>query len=82
VKQDAAEAVRWYRKAAEQGHAGGQCNLGFMPRPCASTGWPPSKADGETTGERLMRKHGVTSFELFASLFADDCTLFFESRAW
>jgi len=30
VKQDHAEAVRWYRKIAEQGHAGGQCNLGFM----------------------------------------------------
>ena len=30
VKQDYAEAVRWYRKAAEQGHAGGQCNLGVM----------------------------------------------------
>jgi len=28
-----------------------------------------------------MRKRGVASFELFASLFADDCELFFESRA-
>ena len=24
------EAVKWYRKAAEQGHAGAQCNLGTM----------------------------------------------------
>jgi len=30
VKQDHAEAVRWNRKAAEQGHAGAQCNLGVM----------------------------------------------------
>jgi len=30
VKQDAAEAVRWFRKAAEQGYAGGQCSLGFI----------------------------------------------------
>jgi len=49
--------------------------------------WPVAKptfqtrADGVTTGERPMRKRGVTSFELFASLFADDCALFFESRA-
>ena len=27
VKQDAAEAVRWYRKAADQGHASPQYNL-------------------------------------------------------
>jgi len=30
VKQDHAEAVRWYRKAAEQGQADAQCNLGDM----------------------------------------------------
>ena len=30
VPQDEAEAVRWYRLAAEQGHAGGQYNLGVM----------------------------------------------------
>ena len=29
VKQDRSEAVRWYRKAAEQGHADAQCNLGI-----------------------------------------------------
>ena len=28
VKQDHAEAVRWYRKAAEQGDADAQCMLG------------------------------------------------------
>ena len=30
VPQDYAEAVRWYRKAAEQGHAYAQSNLGVM----------------------------------------------------
>jgi TPR repeat protein len=30
VTPDQAEAVRWYRKAAEQGDADGQFNLGFM----------------------------------------------------
>ena len=30
VRQDYAEAVRWYRKAAEQGQAESQYNLGLM----------------------------------------------------
>ncbi len=30
VPQDDAEAVRWYRRAAEQGYARAQFNLGFM----------------------------------------------------
>lgn len=30
VPRDYAEAAKWYRKAAEQGHAGAQYNLGFM----------------------------------------------------
>ena len=30
VPQDYAEAVKWYRKAGEQGYAGAQYNLGFM----------------------------------------------------
>ena len=28
VPQDNAEAVKWYRKAADQGHVDAQCNLG------------------------------------------------------
>ncbi len=32
VPHDDAEAVRWYRRAAEQGHAGVQFNLGLMYR--------------------------------------------------
>ena len=47
VPQDAAEAVRWFRLAAEQGHAEAQNNLGLMdpietiPEPLvfAFTGW-------------------------------------------
>ena len=30
VPEDDAEAVRWHRLAADQGHAGGQNNLGLM----------------------------------------------------
>jgi TPR repeat protein len=30
VPQDYTEAARWYRKAAEQGDASAQCNLGYM----------------------------------------------------
>ena len=30
VPQDDAEAVKWYRKAAEQGYAEAQTNLGWM----------------------------------------------------
>ena len=30
VDQDAAEAAKWYRQAADQGHAQAQANLGFM----------------------------------------------------
>ena len=30
VPQDHAEAVRWYRRAAEQGYAGAQFNLGTI----------------------------------------------------
>ena len=30
VAQDNAEALKWYRKAAEQGHASAQYNLGYM----------------------------------------------------
>ena len=30
VREDDEEAVRWYRRAAEQGHAPAQTNLGWM----------------------------------------------------
>ncbi|MCP4827986.1 MAG: sel1 repeat family protein, partial [Proteobacteria bacterium] len=30
VSEDYAEAVKWYRLAADQGYADAQCNLGVM----------------------------------------------------
>ena len=39
-----------------------------------------TRADGVTSRERFNRKHGVTSFELFAPLFAGDCAIFYETR--
>jgi hypothetical protein len=49
--------------------------------------WPVPKpqfrtrADGVTSGERSARKRGATSFDLWASLYADDCAILFETRA-
>ena len=39
-----------------------------------------TRADGATPGERFNRKCGVAPFELYASLFAGDCAIFFETR--
>ena len=47
-----------------------------VPRPQLQT-----RADGGTSGERSARKRGATSFELWASLYADDCAVLFETRA-
>jgi len=35
---------------------------------------------GKTTGERTSRVRDAYSFELWTSLFADDCVLLFQSR--
>ena len=48
--------------------------------------WPAAKPqfctmeDGKTTGALWNRKKGVTTFDLWASLFADDCAMLFETR--
>lgn len=48
--------------------------------------WPVDKPQfctkelGEVTGSRHDQKRDITSFELFSSLFADDCALIFNSR--
>ena len=53
--KNAAEAYKWMRAAAEQGHALAQHGLGFMhlqgecagkmkPRPPSGFAWPPNKA--------------------------------------
>jgi hypothetical protein len=39
-----------------------------------------TKENGQTTGMRSTAKAGVTTFQLWASLFADDCALLFNSR--
>jgi len=49
--------------------------------------WPVPKPEycmrtnGVTMGERSERKRGASTFEFWLSLFADDCALFFNSRA-
>ncbi len=40
-----------------------------------------TNSKGVTMGERSFRKRDASSFELWASLFADDCAIFFNSRA-
>jgi hypothetical protein len=48
--------------------------------------WPADKPvfhtreDGEITGASAHRKRGITLFELWAALFADDCALLFTTR--
>ena len=45
VPQDYAEALKWYRLAADQGHASAQCNLGVM------------YANGEGVPQDYVRAH-------------------------
>ena len=42
VDKDMGEAVKWYRKAAEQGHSAAQCNLGM----CCDNGEEGVAKDG------------------------------------
>jgi hypothetical protein len=39
-----------------------------------------TRESGVTMGENSTRRRDATSFELWASLFADDCALLFNSR--
>jgi hypothetical protein len=49
--------------------------------------WPVAKpvfctrTNGITMGERSFRKRHASSFDLRASLFEDDCAIFFNNRA-
>ncbi len=49
--------------------------------------WPVAKpvfrtrSKGVTMGERSFRKRDASSFDLWTSLFADDCAIFFNSGA-
>ncbi len=40
-----------------------------------------TRSKGVTMGERSFRKRDASSFDLWTSLFADDCAIFFNSRA-
>jgi hypothetical protein len=40
-----------------------------------------TRSKGVTMGERSFRKRYASSFDLWTSLFADDCAIFFNSRA-
>ena len=57
--------------------------LFIMQAALETMSWPVAKPqfcttkDGKTTGSRWNRKRDVTMFELWASLFADDCALLF-----
>ena len=50
-----------------------------MEWPVAKPTFRTSTANHHLHGERSDRKRDATSFEFFASLFADDCTVLFES---
>ena len=41
----------------------------------------PHPLKNVTMGERSFRKHDASSFDLWTSLFGDDCAIFFNSRA-
>lgn len=61
--------------------------LFIMQAAMETMAWPVAKpefrtrADGVTSGESTYRKRGASTFEHWTSLFADDCAIFFESRA-
>ena len=57
-----------------------QAALEIMNWPVAKPGFRTCE-NGVTMGERTGRKRGATTFEHWCSLFADDCALFFDSRA-
>ncbi len=41
-----------------------------------------TRSKGVTMGEHSFRKRDASSFDLWTSLFADDCAIFFNSRAY
>ena len=51
-----------------------------MEWPVAKPTFRTSTANHHLHGERSDRKRDATSFEFFASLFADDCAVLFESH--
>jgi hypothetical protein len=71
-----------------QGSCEGPSLFLFIMQACMETAeWPVPKPQfctvetGPITGARSSRKRNVTTFDLWSSLFADDCALLFESRS-
>lgn len=63
VSQDSVEAVKWYRRAAEQGHTGAQFDLGDMYE--FGIGVPRDRAEGEKWLRRAAEKgHATAQYEL------------------
>ena len=69
VKQDYSEAVKWYRKAAEQGNAKAQCLLGLMYTLGQGVSRDKSEAvnwfrkaarQGDTNAQEALRQLGET----------------------
>ena len=68
VPEDDAEAVKWYRKAAEQGDADAQSNLGGM----YANGWGVPEDDGEAVKwYRKAAEQGHASGQYNLGLIAD-----------
>ncbi len=40
-----------------------------------------TRTDGFTMGEKPERKRGAATFEFWLALFADDCSLFFNTQS-
>ena len=60
VPQDEAEAVRWYRRAADQGHAAAQYNLGGLYLYAEGRGVPQDEAEA-TRWFRLAADQGLAA---------------------
>ena len=58
VPEDDEEAVKWYREAAEQGHADAQCNLGDMY--CYGLGVPEDCEEAAKWYQKAARQ-GITA---------------------
>ena len=63
VPQDYAAALTWYRRAADQGHAGAHCNLGVFLR---AGSWAP--AEGRARGRTPLQARNVVRAERSATV--------------
>ncbi|MBI1993150.1 MAG: sel1 repeat family protein, partial [Deltaproteobacteria bacterium] len=75
VTQDWTEAIKWYRKSAEQGLAMGQCNLGWT---CFALGhFSLSEVKGvpgdHTEAGNWLRKAAEQDYPLAQCLLGDLC---------